>query len=202
MADNLRFRRKNRHRSKWNTGFHICGKSQRDRKEILRKAGKYSDHGNKTSDGFFRELYHWTGTRWTWRIFNVTPRQNWRRIWLIWKTLATLNGDLIHSKTIPEGVFIEFQSYVSNTDGSGKLILTLRSASVGKYKLYLSRQRNIRVDPFGDKELNRCKSHWLQLSRTTEPSDNTGPTFNFEGGNGAIVSASGKRSRSRQKFKP
>jgi hypothetical protein len=70
---------------------------------------------------------------------------DFERPWRHW------NGDLIHSKTIPEGRFIGIPIVCFKHRRMGNpIFLTLQS--VGKYKLYLSRQRNIRVDPFGDKE--------------------------------------------------
>jgi hypothetical protein len=55
MADNLRSleERIDTDRSKWNTGFHICGNHNAIEKEILRKAGKYSDlFWQQNNDGF------------------------------------------------------------------------------------------------------------------------------------------------------
>jgi hypothetical protein len=72
---------------------------------------------------------------------------------LILEDLGDIGSDLIQFKDYSGRAFLlEFQSYVSNTDGSGNPIFDITVKGVGKYKLYLSRQRNIRVDPFGDKE--------------------------------------------------
>jgi hypothetical protein len=166
MAD--RFRRKNRHRSKWNTGFHICGKSQRDRKGNFKKGGKIFRSWQQNKRRFFSGTLSLNGNALNVTKLQCHTRQNWRRMMIDLKDLGDIEWWFDSSKTIPEG-FYWIPIVCFKHRRIGKPILTLRSASVGKYKLYLSRQRNIRVDPFGDKELNRCKSHWLQLSRTTEP---------------------------------
>jgi hypothetical protein len=49
-----------------------------------------------------------------------------------------------------KGVFWNSNRMFQTPTDRSNFVVTVKG--VGKYKLYLSRQRNIRVDPFGDKE--------------------------------------------------
>jgi hypothetical protein len=180
-------------------------KSQRDRKGNFKKGGKIfrSPFGNKTSDGFVPGTLSLNGN-----ALNVDELQCHRvKIdvgfdWF-WKDLGDIGMVIwFNSKTIPEGRFIGIPIVCFKHRRIGNRFFDTRSVLENTNYIYQDNETSASILSV-IKKIKPLQKSWLQLSRTTEPQARQHrTTFNFEGGNGAIVSASGKTITITPKFKP